>query len=49
MGNTFRYTGGYYQFNLGTKPLSPGTWRMRIDLGDGALHAVDSPFGTSAD
>lgn len=40
-GNTFRYTGGEYQFNLGTSALSEGTWRMRIDLGDGVLHTVD--------
>ena len=40
-GNVFRYSGGQYQFNLGTRMLSEGTWRMRIDLGDGALHTVD--------
>jgi hypothetical protein len=31
----------WYQFNLGTRGLSEGTWRMRIDLGDGAVHTVD--------
>jgi hypothetical protein len=41
-GNTFRYDdlAGQYIFNLGTKPLSQGTWQVRIDLGDGATHVV---------
>jgi hypothetical protein len=36
-GNMFRYDGnsGQYIFNLATKPLSAGTWQIRIDLGDG--------------
>jgi hypothetical protein len=39
-GNLFRYdsTSGQYIFNLGTKTLSTGTYKLRIDLGDGALH-----------
>jgi hypothetical protein len=33
-GNTFRYAGnGQYIFNLATKPLSVGTWQIRIVLG----------------
>ncbi len=40
-GNTFRSSGGgQYIFNLSTKPLSIGTWQIRIDLGDGELHTV---------
>jgi hypothetical protein len=39
-GNTFRYTGGQYLFNLSTKGLSKGTWYMRIDLGDGTNNIV---------
>ncbi len=32
-GNTFRYdpTNDQYIFNLATKPLSQGTWQIRID------------------
>ena len=42
-GNLFRYdaTSGQYIFNLGTKTLSAGTYKLRIDLGDGALHTVN--------
>jgi hypothetical protein len=25
---------------LPTRDLSPGTWRLRIDLGDGVLHTA---------
>ncbi|MBI5038500.1 MAG: PxKF domain-containing protein [Nitrospirae bacterium] len=41
-GNTFRYdsSGNQYIFNLGTKSLSAGTWRIRIDLGDGTLNTA---------
>lgn len=36
-GNLFRYdqTARQYIFNLGTRPLPAGTWRLRVDLGDG--------------
>ena len=34
-GNTFRYSGGQYIFNLGTKSLSAGTWEIGVDLTDG--------------
>ncbi len=42
-GNLFRYdsTAGQYIFNLNTKTLSTGTYRLRIDLGDGALRTVN--------
>lgn len=39
-GNMFRYTDGEYLFNLGTRPLSSGTWQLRVDLGDGVPHIV---------
>jgi hypothetical protein len=41
-GNVFRYdpTSGQYLFNWSTKGLAPGTYLLRIDLGDGALHTV---------
>lgn len=39
-GNTFRYVDGKFMFNLSTKTLSVGTWRLRVDLGDGATHTV---------
>lgn len=38
-GNVFRYAGGGYMYNLSTKGLSAGTWQLRVDLGDGAIHA----------
>jgi hypothetical protein len=36
-GNTFRYdaAAGQYIFNLSTKGLTSGTWRLRANLGDG--------------
>ena len=37
-GNTFRYdsTNAQYIFNLATKSLSQGTWKIRLDFYDGA-------------
>ncbi len=42
-GNTFRYdsTGALYIFNLSTKPLTVGTYRLKADLHDGSSHLVD--------
>jgi hypothetical protein len=40
-GNTFRYVGGQYVFNLSTSNLSKGTWQLQIDFGDGILHTVN--------
>ena len=41
-GNLFMPVGptGAYQFILSTKSMTPGNYWLRIDLGDGALHAV---------
>jgi hypothetical protein len=39
-GNLFRYTDGQYMFNLNTKPLTVGTYELRIDLGDGIERTV---------
>lgn len=38
-GNVFKYLNGKYKYNLSTKGLSSGTWQLRVDLGDGAMHA----------
>jgi hypothetical protein len=42
-GNTFRYdpVAGQYVFNWSTKGLSSGTYRLKIDLGDGGMRTVD--------
>jgi hypothetical protein len=42
-GNLFRYdaTSGQYIFNLATKTLSAGTYKLRIDLGDKVLRTVN--------
>lgn len=42
-GNLFRYdaTSGQYIFNLSTKPLSVGTYQLRVDLGDGVSRTVN--------
>ena len=42
-GNTFRYdsTNNQYIFNLATKSLSQGTWRIRLDFYDGAAMAAN--------
>lgn len=39
-GSLFRYDGSQYIFNWSTKGLSPGTYRLKADLGDGAVHTV---------
>ena len=41
-GNLFRYDplSGQYIFNWGTKGLTVGTYRIRVDLGDGVAHTV---------
>jgi hypothetical protein len=42
-GNLFLYDGHCkaYQLNMATKPLSAGTWLLRIDLHDGITHTVN--------
>lgn len=42
-GNVFRHdpAAGQYVFNWGTKGLTVGTYQLRIDLGDGAMHTVN--------
>jgi YVTN family beta-propeller protein len=42
-GNLFRYdaASGQYVFNLSTQGGTVGTYRLRIDLGDGQVHTVD--------
>ncbi len=42
-GNEFRLTDaatGEWHFNLNTKPLSVGTWKLTATLSDGSLHEV---------
>ena len=39
-GNTFRYDGGQYIYNLSTKSMTTGTWSLRVDMGDGVTHQV---------
>ena len=42
-GNLFRYDPdeGQYVFNLSTRKLTQGTWRITIRLDDGADYTVD--------
>jgi len=40
-GNLFRYSSGYYVFNLNTANLGPGTYQLQVDMGDGVLHTVN--------
>ena len=40
-GNLFRYADNQYIFNLGTKSLTAGTWRLNIVLDDGTSRYVD--------
>jgi hypothetical protein len=39
-GNQFRYTSGQYIFNWSTKGLSPGTYQLQINLGDGVARTI---------
>ena len=39
-GNLFRVNGDKYSFNLSTKSLSTGTWRIQAVLDDGTVHSI---------
>jgi hypothetical protein len=39
-GNLFRFSDGLYIFNLGTKNLSTGTWRIEVRLNDGTSQYI---------
>lgn len=39
-GNLFRYADDHYVYNLNTRPLSAGTWELRVVLDDGTVHAI---------
>jgi Tol biopolymer transport system component len=41
-GNTFRWVGNHYQFNLDTKAswASPGTWNLDVQLDDGTSYGT---------
>ena len=42
-GNQFRITDattGEWHFNLNTKPLSVGTWKLVATMSDGSIHEV---------
>jgi len=45
-GSTFRYdaASGQYVLNLSTKALAVGTYRVRVDLGDGTTNAATIPL-----
>lgn len=36
----FWFADGTYQYNWSTKGLTAGTWRIRVDMGDGADHSA---------
>lgn len=40
-GNLFRFDGGQYIFNLDTRPLSAGTWQLRVMIDDGSTHTIE--------
>jgi hypothetical protein len=40
-GNLFRFENGYYTFNLSTAGMTPGTYQLQIDMGDGVIRAVN--------
>ncbi|MCL4416528.1 MAG: PxKF domain-containing protein [Actinobacteria bacterium] len=46
-GNYFRFSKNSerYIFNLSTKGFSPGTWRLKIDLGNGTIFYTDITLG----
>jgi hypothetical protein len=40
-GNLFRFENGEYVFNLSTAGLTPGTYQLQVDMGDGVLRAIN--------
>jgi hypothetical protein len=40
-GNLFRFEDGEYVFNLSTAGMTPGTYQLQIDMGDGVLRTVN--------
>jgi hypothetical protein len=40
IGDLFRFDGTEYIFNLGTQPLTVGTWQLQARLDDGTVHIV---------
>jgi len=40
-GNLFRFDNGYYVFNLNTSGMTPGTYQLQIDMGDGVVRTVN--------
>ena len=39
-GNEFRLVDSQWHFNLSTKPLTAGTWKLTATLSDGSIHVV---------
>jgi endonuclease G len=39
--NLFHFADGQYVYNLNTSGMSPGTYQLQIDMGDGVLRAVN--------
>ena len=42
MGNVFEFARGprRYEFEMSTRPLFPGRWQLKVDLGDGVAHTL---------
>ena len=40
-GNLFRFENGEYVYNLSTAGMTPGTYQLQVDMGDGVLRTVN--------
>jgi hypothetical protein len=40
-GNLFRFENGEYIFNLSTAGMTPGTYQLQVDMGDGVVRAIN--------
>src|SRR6185295_17757623 len=40
-GNLFRFENGEYVYNLSTAGLTPGTYQLQVDMGDGVVRAIN--------